>query len=1081
MWWNHTFLLLTVLISLSTGQNKNQHATQQMIQNTYKYHEQDLPDIVGRHYEIIETNSKAFLMCPKQYFISKIHYNFQTSKELRLRRGIKDQSWLYTLADALHVASIVVTPPCGTLKYCIGYQACLFSFSNEFCKNDPLKGIRKVLKLYLTCEKDKDIERFFHKHELNQQVKSGLLSRRDQVMLIKHSSFIEQGIRNLQDIEIFPHVIPEYEVFGKVCDPVSELFELGFRGSCHRQPKQDNSVSEHLWKLLGRVPTSKCRKELTNVYCAFQYDRQGRCVPPDLVKSTALKNVVEFKYRVLPFNKIHPDISRYEKILDDKHQSLIPARIGFILLVHEKADIVMELLDLIYREQHFYVIHVDSKNSSDSTRMELRNLVKSAYGSKGNVKILPKERSFRTSWASYNYIRAHLESLEELLRMGIWDFAINLSAVDLPLRPVDDLAAALAPYRGKSFFYPFKVDNLDRDPLWYSCDSYVYNVGAKGTSPIGLLTHQSVWAIFGRNFAEVIVSSKARQNTMLNEIQFYMMTTRVMDEYYFINMLAQSELKDTVRHKMLTYFNSNQAETIDRLCRHMLDADFCGKGPATFEAKDKVKLQRVSHRTFFARKFSNSKDDDTRKFIISWMKFGFYKNLMKTVTEPVLMQLAELAAKSLEQRLNIAFEVIDIMSWQFLPAFEQYDACCKGYNFEKAKINKLMNFRYLIDFTVKNIAMSNGLVKARASLHPKPVLQCYPWGHLRAMRITTQPDNAKLVDEFPKLHILPVEPAGSSIVWLDVLFDVRLPNEICQKNGNTDENFEHNFAFFPKMKIKEKTARNLYLKASLIDPNGDMKCTKDISVEWNSKVAGKDNFHWVHHKFECGKLTPGLWTLNLQQDEVLDSFIYRSSILLHDEGGKDFFTSKKIFNDLWSVDDVMLLPESNYYDIKNGSDNNEQTNHLMSNINKSKQPEIKQSGDALHEDVEEVSALSSEKENRLKVVNVKDPSVTCIKNPEKLENSQTIPRYESFTINKMFAAVAFCGGLTGAVGLLVLAFTYFCIDNWFRTKEIRKLQHGIYIVLFSLLAQLGVYLYFYSIFYETSIWDLFNTFIFRIQ
>ena len=41
---------------------------------------------------------------------------------------------------------------------------------------------------------------------------------------------------------------------------------------------------------------------------------------------------------------------------------------------------------------------------------------------------------------------------EELCRLGVWDFAIDLSGADLPLRSIEDLSFALAPYRNESFF-----------------------------------------------------------------------------------------------------------------------------------------------------------------------------------------------------------------------------------------------------------------------------------------------------------------------------------------------------------------------------------------------------------------------------------------------------------------------------------------------------------------------------------------------------------------------------------------------------------------------------------------------------
>ena len=49
------------------------------------------------------------------------------------------------------------------------------------------------------------------------------------------------------------------------------------------------------------------------------------------------------------------------------------------------------------------------------------------------------------------HYRALLEAYEELCRLGIWDFAVDLSGADLPLRSMEDLSLALAPHRNQSF------------------------------------------------------------------------------------------------------------------------------------------------------------------------------------------------------------------------------------------------------------------------------------------------------------------------------------------------------------------------------------------------------------------------------------------------------------------------------------------------------------------------------------------------------------------------------------------------------------------------------------------------------
>ena len=44
-----------------------------------------------------------------------------------------------------------------------------------------------------------------------------------------------------------------------------------------------------------------------------------------------------------------------------------------------------------------------------------------------------------------------MEGFEELCRMGVWDHVVSMSGADLNLRAVEDLAFALAPYRGNYY------------------------------------------------------------------------------------------------------------------------------------------------------------------------------------------------------------------------------------------------------------------------------------------------------------------------------------------------------------------------------------------------------------------------------------------------------------------------------------------------------------------------------------------------------------------------------------------------------------------------------------------------------
>ena len=118
--------------------------------------------------------------------------------------------------------------------------------------------------------------------------------------------------------------------------------------------------------------------------------------------------------------------------------------IGFAFLVHKDIPSVIQLFESLYRPQHFYVFHVDWRQSSE--RESLKHKIEERFPMSDNIVILPTERSFVTSWGSFGLVRALLEAYEELCRMGTWDFAINLSGSDLPLRSVEDLSLALGTF-----------------------------------------------------------------------------------------------------------------------------------------------------------------------------------------------------------------------------------------------------------------------------------------------------------------------------------------------------------------------------------------------------------------------------------------------------------------------------------------------------------------------------------------------------------------------------------------------------------------------------------------------------------
>ena len=113
-----------------------------------------------------------------------------------------------------------------------------------------------------------------------------------------------------------------------------------------------------------------CREKIQQVYCSFQFSQSGKCVPPHLLledSSHAWHHAEVFNEAAYPSQGPRPvkDINYHQQqIINFKQKSLLPVRIGFALLVHKDVQTILDLLDHIYRIQHFYVIHVDKRKDS---------------------------------------------------------------------------------------------------------------------------------------------------------------------------------------------------------------------------------------------------------------------------------------------------------------------------------------------------------------------------------------------------------------------------------------------------------------------------------------------------------------------------------------------------------------------------------------------------------------------------------------------------------------------------------------------------------------------------------------------
>ncbi|CAH1785101.1 unnamed protein product, partial [Owenia fusiformis] len=745
-----------------------------------------------RSYTIHETDLRTTLLCPKSYFISKISFHFSVKKGnssatytpvhiFSMKTFEKNMKLGTNATDGLNKEG-----RCDTLEQCIGYQACLFRFSNEFCKNDPVPNYRKTLQLSITCEQDQP--EGFETWNRNVQIRNDyeqvpdvidhMVQKRYNVMYLQYKTKLEEGLRNYEDTYIKSVETKEEEVFDVKC---TDIAQSRFMGNCGAiQSTTEDLAGLSMWTTLGRTLTAECRKEQLQIYCAYLLNRQGQCLPPFLIREQPSSSDVKISKdllneRSMPHNGDRPVLTNFKKVYADPYMELIPARLGFFILTHKAQESLMQLLGQIMRPQHFYVIHVDQ--TQDALRESIALSIKDKYPDWNNIRIIPKYRSFAATWGSYEIMRAQLECIEELLRMGIWDFAVNLSGLDLAIRSVDDLSFTLAPFRGRTFMRLNRPIDYTKDRpvvnVWHKCDGHVYNITWREPRQEKIYS-ASNWGIYAREFTDYLVSQQKEEK--MTKFHFFLQTSFIPDETFIPSILQQSKFNSTYAHGTMHHMNHFGGNNINNLCRHSDDVDYCGKGPETFKPEHIPDIQAHSHWYFFARKFSGDSNDATRLSVISDLNRDTYTKAMLDILTDDLIQYmtnAMIAKLHLEHK---DFSLVKVNSVRVLPRPIGGNPCCEVPH--QRGLQSVHEYAYWLE---AEVAVGDDLRTARGLLEPYMAHRCYPLGHIRAIHLTTRQNKLSKGKPSPdkREYPIPYDPAGGDIIWLTLYLNVAETSQVC--------------------------------------------------------------------------------------------------------------------------------------------------------------------------------------------------------------------------------------------------------------------------------------------------------------
>jgi hypothetical protein len=269
-------------------------------------------------------------------------------------------------------------------------------------------------------------------------------------------------------------------------------------------------------------------------------------------------------------------------------------KLAYLVLAHKNPDQIGRLIHAIHRPGNYYLLHID-RGAAASVRAYARELA-SRYP---NVFLM---RSRRCRWGGYSMVRIQLAAIQQLLEIGEdWDFFINLSGQDFPLRRQEEIGAALAGQRGKNFLTCF--DPLERWGHLGRIRVRKIHFEIPFSRQVRCVPKLEIdrrfllggarwyggwqWMILSRDFCEY-VSRPAETR----RFRAFFRHTLVPDESFFQTVIMNSEFRDSVVNDY----------------KRQIDWERGPEHPRVFTMEDEDVLLGSS--AFFARKFDPSVDDE---------------------------------------------------------------------------------------------------------------------------------------------------------------------------------------------------------------------------------------------------------------------------------------------------------------------------------------------------------------------------------------------------------------------------------------------------------------------------------------
>ncbi|KAI9105590.1 core-2/I-branching enzyme-domain-containing protein [Phlyctochytrium arcticum] len=124
-------------------------------------------------------------------------------------------------------------------------------------------------------------------------------------------------------------------------------------------------------------------------------------------------------------------------------------KIAYLLLLHERLDTFSKLFEALFDQDGVFLIHVDAKRGPFRSEIQAWLTGHPVYSQASNIFVM--EKSFNINWGASSIVFGQMEGFFTLMDLAEWDYVVNLSGYDYPVRSSKAIHTILERNPGKVY------------------------------------------------------------------------------------------------------------------------------------------------------------------------------------------------------------------------------------------------------------------------------------------------------------------------------------------------------------------------------------------------------------------------------------------------------------------------------------------------------------------------------------------------------------------------------------------------------------------------------------------------------